>query len=161
MFPGGEPFGEFRLRVLGALATIDGPAVVVSHAGVIRTALAHWLAIPDEALFRIDVGYGGVSVVDRLNGTPVVRVVNGRRPAWLGPGELPEVRKDARILGGVARAAIVPDRHDRGPRHATEYTSVLSHLRRLTRPEPGSLAAPPTTRTTGDPSSRSTTLTPP
>ena len=77
VFPGGEPFGEFRLRVLGALATIEGPAVVVSHAGVIRTALAHWLAIPDEALFRIDVGYGGVSVVDRLNGTPVVRVVNG------------------------------------------------------------------------------------
>jgi alpha-ribazole phosphatase len=76
-FPGGEPFGDFRARVLAALGGIDGPAVVVTHAGVIRTALAHWLAMPDDALFRIDVGYGGVSVVDRLEGTPVVRVVNG------------------------------------------------------------------------------------
>ena len=86
VFPGGEPFGEFRIRVLAALATIDGPAVVVSHAGVIRTALAHWLAIPDEALFRIDVAYAGVSVVDRLDGTPVVRVVNGPPAslAWAG-----------------------------------------------------------------------------
>ena len=75
-FPGGEPFADFRARVLSALERIDRDAVVVTHAGVIRTALAHWLAMPDEALFRIDQGHGAVSVVDWLEGTPVVRRVN-------------------------------------------------------------------------------------
>jgi hypothetical protein len=32
--------------------------------------------MPDEALFRIDQGHGAVSVVDWLEGTPVVRRVN-------------------------------------------------------------------------------------
>jgi broad specificity phosphatase PhoE len=76
-FPGGEPFEDFRARGLAALERVPAPAVVVTHAGVIRTALAHWLSIPDKALFRIDVSYGSVSVVDRLDGVPVVRVVNG------------------------------------------------------------------------------------
>jgi broad specificity phosphatase PhoE len=84
-FPGGEAFAAFRARLLAALDRIAPPAVVVTHAGVIRTALAHWLSIPEEALFRIDVSYGAVSVVEWQDGTPIVRVVNGP-PASLAPG---------------------------------------------------------------------------
>ena len=77
---GGEvPFNrhfERCERIRRLKQRIDRDAVVVTHAGVIRTALAHWLAMPDEALFRIDQGHGAVSVVDWLEGTPVVRRVN-------------------------------------------------------------------------------------
>jgi probable phosphoglycerate mutase len=88
-FPGGESFADFRARVLAALAGVvrrESAAVVVTHAGVIRTALAHWLSIPDEGLFRIDQGYGCVTVVDWFDETPLVRLVNGS-PASLAPGD--------------------------------------------------------------------------
>jgi alpha-ribazole phosphatase len=64
----------------------DAAVVVVTHAGVIRTLLAHWLAAPDEALFRIDQSYGCINVVDWVDGTPVVRRVNGS-PAGTIPRE--------------------------------------------------------------------------
>jgi ribonuclease H / adenosylcobalamin/alpha-ribazole phosphatase len=83
-FPGGEVFADFRARALGALGRIDRDAVVVTHGGVVRTALASWLAMPDEALFRIDAGYGCVSVVEWHDGTPLVRLVNAP-PASLAP----------------------------------------------------------------------------
>jgi probable phosphoglycerate mutase len=84
-FPVGEPFGDFRARVLVALARIEHDAVVVTHGGVIRTALAHWLGMPDDAIFRIDVSHGAVSVVEWQDGTPLVRLVNAP-PASLAPG---------------------------------------------------------------------------
>jgi broad specificity phosphatase PhoE len=85
-FPGGEAFADFRSRVLAALARIEQDAVVVAHGGVVRTALAHWLSIPDEALFRIDVSHGSVSVVEWQDGMPLVRLVNAP-PASLAPVE--------------------------------------------------------------------------
>lgn len=76
-FPGGESFPVLQRRVVAALARIDEPAIVVTHGGVIRAALAHWLSMPDEAIFRFALDYCGVTIVDRLDGTPVVRLVNG------------------------------------------------------------------------------------
>ena len=67
-FPGGEAFVDFRSRVLD----------------VVRTVLAHWLGMPDEAIVRIDVGIATVSVVEWLDGTPVVRLLNAA-PASLAP----------------------------------------------------------------------------
>ena len=80
-FPGGETLAELRRRVVPALAGIraghDGEAVaVVAHGGVVRVALAEVLGTPDPALFRLDVAPGGVTVVDWIEGVPVVRVVN-------------------------------------------------------------------------------------
>jgi broad specificity phosphatase PhoE len=80
-FPGGESLADLRARALpAALAIRDahpgGSAVVVAHAGVIRVVLADALGLPDGALFRLDQAHGGVSVVDWLDGTPLVRVVN-------------------------------------------------------------------------------------
>jgi ribonuclease H / adenosylcobalamin/alpha-ribazole phosphatase len=84
-FPGGETYAELHARVLRALEEIvaaraDGTVAVVSHAGPIRAALAAWLGIAGEALFRIDQRTASVNVVDWAAGTPLIRLVNGIRP---------------------------------------------------------------------------------
>src|SRR5262249_43431465 len=79
-FPGGESFGDLRRRALAAYDEIRSGhncAVVVSHGGVIRAALAAWLGMPDEAIFRLGQRYGAVSIVDWIDDTPLVRLVNG------------------------------------------------------------------------------------
>ena len=80
-FPGGEGLPNLRARVVPALAEIrahhEGHAVaVVAHGGVIRVVLADALGLEDGALFRLDQAEGGVSVVDWLDGVPLVRVAN-------------------------------------------------------------------------------------
>jgi broad specificity phosphatase PhoE len=80
-FPGGESLSALRARVLPAVAAHrarhEGEAIaVVAHAGVLRLVLAEALGLADGALFRLDQAYGGVSVVDWISGTPVVRLVN-------------------------------------------------------------------------------------
>jgi alpha-ribazole phosphatase len=80
-FPGGESYAGLRRRVLAALAAVEErhpgeAAAVVAHGGVARVVLADALGLAGRALFRLDQAYGGVSVVDRLPGGAVVRVVN-------------------------------------------------------------------------------------
>jgi alpha-ribazole phosphatase len=80
-FPGGESFSDLRRRALGAAGEIRRSHVgdtvaVVTHGGVARAILADALEMPDRVLFRLDQRYGAVSVVDWLDETPVVRLVN-------------------------------------------------------------------------------------
>ena len=80
-FPGGESLADLRARVLPALEPIrarhDREAVaVVAHGGVIRVVLAEALGLADGALFRLDQAEGGVSVVDWLQGAPLLRALN-------------------------------------------------------------------------------------
>ena len=80
-FPGGESLTELRARALPTVADIRArhareAVVLVAHAGVLRVVLADALGLTDGALFRLDQAHGGVSVVDWLGDTPVVRVVN-------------------------------------------------------------------------------------
>jgi len=80
-FPGGESYSDLRSRAVAACAEIrrrHGSALVVTHGGVVRAALAEWLDIPARAIFRLDQSYGGVSVVEWIDETPIVRLVNGR-----------------------------------------------------------------------------------
>ena len=84
-FPGGETYGELRTRVCRALDDVvrrhTGESVlVVTHAGSIRAALAAWLGIAGEAIFRIDQRTASVNVVDWVDGTPIVRLLNGTHP---------------------------------------------------------------------------------
>jgi broad specificity phosphatase PhoE len=84
-FPGGETYGELRMRVCRALDELvgrhsDESVLVVTHAGSIRVALAAWLGIASEAIFRIDQRTASVNVVDWVEGTPIVRLLNGTRP---------------------------------------------------------------------------------
>jgi broad specificity phosphatase PhoE len=89
-FPGGESYGELKARVSSALTEItarhEGETVaVIAHAGPIRSALAAWLQMPDEAIFRLDQRYAALNIVDWIEGVPVVRLVNGLAfPAALG-----------------------------------------------------------------------------
>jgi ribonuclease H / adenosylcobalamin/alpha-ribazole phosphatase len=80
-FPGGEGFAELRDRVLPAIAAIrarhEGEAVaVVAHGGVVRVVLAEVLELPEGAIFRLGLDFGGITVVDWLDGSAVVRAVN-------------------------------------------------------------------------------------
>ena len=79
-FPGGETYSELRDRVVPALEEIASrhPRVaVVSHAGAIRAALATWLLVDERAIWRIDQRFGALNVIDFVDGTPVVRLLNG------------------------------------------------------------------------------------
>ena len=83
-FPGGEGYADLKARALGAFESIreglDGQTVVVvTHGGVVRAVLADALGIPDELIFRIAVDPASLSVVEWLDGVPVVLCVN--RPA--------------------------------------------------------------------------------
>jgi broad specificity phosphatase PhoE len=49
---------------------------VVAHGGVVRVVLADVLGLIDDAVFRLDQAYGGLSIVDWVGEVPVVRVVN-------------------------------------------------------------------------------------
>ena len=66
------------LRVLESIRRRQDCAVVVTHGGVVRAGLAAWLAMPDSAIFRLGQDHCGISVVDWIEETPVVRLVNGR-----------------------------------------------------------------------------------
>jgi broad specificity phosphatase PhoE len=79
-FPGGESYAALAARVRPAvdeLVASVGTHVVVTHGGPIRAVLADCLGMPAAAIFRLAQDYGGVSVVDWFDGTPVVRLVNG------------------------------------------------------------------------------------
>jgi alpha-ribazole phosphatase len=79
-FPGGESYEDLRVRALRSLTRIGQAhdcAVVVTHGGVIRAGLAEWLSMPSEAIFRLDQRYCGITIVEWLDGTPIVRLMNG------------------------------------------------------------------------------------
>jgi broad specificity phosphatase PhoE len=83
-FPGGESVAALRERALRASREIamrhPGETVAAfSHAVTIRAVLADALAMPPDALFRLDQAYGGISIVEWFGGTPYVRVVNATR----------------------------------------------------------------------------------
>jgi alpha-ribazole phosphatase/probable phosphoglycerate mutase len=103
-FPNGEDFTDLRTRVLAATAAIRkrhaGEVVaVVSHGGVIRTVLADALDMPAAAIFRLEQSYGALSIVDWLDETPIVRLVNGR-PTMVG-------RRRRGFLPGLVQAGSV------------------------------------------------------
>jgi ribonuclease H / adenosylcobalamin/alpha-ribazole phosphatase len=83
-FPGGETVATLRSRAIGIARAIasrhDGASVAVfAHAVVIRAILADALAMPADAMFRLDQAYGGISIVEWFDGNPFVRLVNAVR----------------------------------------------------------------------------------
>lgn len=85
-FPGGESFADLKERSLTSLDRIRAQhavALVVTHGGVLRAGVAAWLGMPDEAIFRLDQRYCGLTIVDWLDGAPIVRQLNGDVPAAL------------------------------------------------------------------------------
>jgi alpha-ribazole phosphatase/probable phosphoglycerate mutase len=82
VFPRGESIPSVRERAAGAtraiaLAHPGGTAVVVCHGVVIRVVLAEMLRMPLDAIFRLEIPYCGVSVIDWFGDRPLVRSING------------------------------------------------------------------------------------
>lgn len=68
--PGGEPMTAVRERVGGWLDELgEGRVLAVTHAAVIRAALAHALMLPDASVLAIDVA-------------PLTRVTLSRHGRW-------------------------------------------------------------------------------
>jgi alpha-ribazole phosphatase len=80
-FPGGESFADFARRVRETtrdirLAHEREAIAVVSHGGPVRIVVADALVMPPRALFRIDQSFAGLSVIDWIEGSPIVRLLN-------------------------------------------------------------------------------------
>jgi broad specificity phosphatase PhoE len=50
--------------------------VIVTHGGPIRLVAADALAIPQRALFRLDQSFACLSVIDWIEGSPIVPLLN-------------------------------------------------------------------------------------
>jgi probable phosphoglycerate mutase len=80
-FPRGETYAELKERAVAAARDIvarhpGGAAAAVAHAGPIRAILCALLEIPDQAAFRVDVAYASVTLVEWVDGQPVLRRLN-------------------------------------------------------------------------------------
>jgi ribonuclease H / adenosylcobalamin/alpha-ribazole phosphatase len=80
-FPGGETVETLSARAVEAARTIAGAhpgetAVVICHGVVIRALLADVLGMPIDSIFRFDIPYCSVSVVDWFGEHPLLRSLN-------------------------------------------------------------------------------------
>ena len=63
--PGGESPRALQRRALDFVASLAVPeAVIVTHAGVIRTLLAHWQELPPERWTELNFAFGSCTVVE-------------------------------------------------------------------------------------------------
>ncbi len=63
--PGGESPALLQRRALDFVAGLTVPeAVVVTHAGVIRTLLAHWQGLPPARWSELNFAYGSRTVIE-------------------------------------------------------------------------------------------------
>lgn len=82
-FPRGECWDEVRARAVAAAEAIasahPGAAVaVVTHGGVIRALLAEALDLPAERTFRLEIGFGSLTILRREPFGWMVETVNRR-----------------------------------------------------------------------------------
>lgn len=75
-FRDGETWHAFAARIADAAADIaeHGPRIaVVTHGGVVRALLAHWLALPESAAWRFAVPNASVATITLWDGTGTLR----------------------------------------------------------------------------------------
>lgn len=73
--PNGETGDSFGERVLKAASVIEEcrcRTLVVTHGGIMRHLLAHWLELPDLAAWRFDVPNASVAVLRLCDGSGVL-----------------------------------------------------------------------------------------
>jgi alpha-ribazole phosphatase len=84
--PGGESFTDLQQRIVPVVENIVGQAeekvLLITHAGVIRVLLCHVLQMPLANLFRINLSYGVLTIIEYKNDLPRVMAVN------LDPGDI-------------------------------------------------------------------------
>ncbi|HYK20858.1 MAG TPA: histidine phosphatase family protein [Pyrinomonadaceae bacterium] len=79
--PGGESFLEVQTRVVTELERLstkhaDARVAIVSHADVIKTAVAYFAATPIDLLHRIEISPCSVSVVALAKGNATLLTIN-------------------------------------------------------------------------------------
>jgi len=75
--PGGESPLSLQRRALDFVADLNVPeAVIVTHAGVIRTLLAHWVELDDSEWLSVSPDYLSVTTVERDANGRVLSVTN-------------------------------------------------------------------------------------
>lgn len=70
--PGGESFADLAARAwpaLMALAAGPGPALAVTHAGLLRVVLRQALDLPWNALFRLELDLAGLTILSFRDGS--------------------------------------------------------------------------------------------
>jgi len=73
--PGGEAWDVFRGRVRSAARTIESAAprvAVVTHGGVVRALLTHWLGLDDTAAWRFAVPSAAIATLTIRDGAGVL-----------------------------------------------------------------------------------------
>ena len=77
-FPGGEGLGEFQDRIsrLAARLAADpaGTLLVVSHAGVIRALVCHYLGLRPSQYVLFDVGHASITLLHLFDGHGVLAI---------------------------------------------------------------------------------------
>ena len=81
---GAEPLADFQHRVAAALDEVlerhaGEHVLLVTHAGVIRVAVAHVLGAPLDAIYRTHVDNAAVTRLQRSAERPLTLVYHGRR----------------------------------------------------------------------------------
>jgi alpha-ribazole phosphatase len=75
--PGGESPRRMQARALQAVARIDAAeAVIVTHAGVIRALLAHWLELADDEWLTVSADFLSITMVELDENGRVQRLMN-------------------------------------------------------------------------------------
>ena len=91
--PGGESFRDVQQRVVPLVMRIAAQtpesACLVTHAGVIRVLICHFLQMPLSNLFRIHLDYGSLSIVSYSSAHFQVCVLNLRPVENPGPASCP------------------------------------------------------------------------
>lgn len=79
---GGESTLEVKERALPVIESIlekhKGQKIaVVSHGGITRIALCHFLGMPLENIFRIEQNFAAVNIIEFWENYPVIKLING------------------------------------------------------------------------------------
>lgn len=85
--PGGESGEAFLARVVRAAQTVEGSgdrSLIVTHGGVMRQLLAHWLGLPVAMAWRFAIPNAAVAILRLAEG---VGVLEGLTPPPDGPAE--------------------------------------------------------------------------
>ncbi len=80
VFEGGEPWDVFAARVAGAAALLEAAGervAVVTHGGVARALVVHWLGLPDDAAWRFAIPTGATAEVAIEDGFGVLVAMTG------------------------------------------------------------------------------------
>ncbi|MEO6589773.1 MAG: alpha-ribazole phosphatase [Pyrinomonadaceae bacterium] len=80
-FPNGESFAQMQARVLDGLNGIlqkhtGETTAIVSHGGVNRIILAHFLQIKNADIFRLGQDYACVNIIDFYEDFPLIKILN-------------------------------------------------------------------------------------